>query len=194
MLKVGTCHYTGNFFPGKTRVLKWVVFPFLVIFCLHNAKCPCIFLPVATVASSVITDFEILNICTSKKDKHYFWKLVAKKVKWVNKNMGPWKWISHHFCVVWDLNQHNTTSQARIASHPLLTWSVHERDNHRNIRTPALYKRQVDIASHPLIIWSVHVRDNCRNVSTPVLYHKSSRDSHIPDPVQQQAGIFTQLK
>jgi hypothetical protein len=24
------------------------------------------------VAASVITDFEILNMCTSKKDKHYF--------------------------------------------------------------------------------------------------------------------------
>jgi hypothetical protein len=29
------------------------------------------------VAASVITDFEILNMCTSRKDKHYFWKLVA---------------------------------------------------------------------------------------------------------------------
>ena len=46
--------------------------PFLAIFCLHNAKCPCIFLPLATVAASVITNFEILNMCTSKKDKHYF--------------------------------------------------------------------------------------------------------------------------
>jgi hypothetical protein len=41
--------------------------PFLVIFCL-----PCIFLPLATVAASVITDFEILNMCTSQKDQHYF--------------------------------------------------------------------------------------------------------------------------
>jgi hypothetical protein len=74
MLKVGTCHYTGEiFFPEKQGFENNGLFsPFLVIFCLHNAKCPCIFLPPATVAASVITDFEILNMCTSKKDKHYF--------------------------------------------------------------------------------------------------------------------------
>jgi ribosomal protein L24E len=41
------------------------------------------------VAASVITDFEILNMCTFKKDKHYFWKLVPKEVKWVNESMSP---------------------------------------------------------------------------------------------------------
>jgi hypothetical protein len=41
------------------------------------------------VAASVITDFEILDMYTFKKDKNYFWKLVAKEVKWVNDNMSP---------------------------------------------------------------------------------------------------------
>jgi hypothetical protein len=64
MLKVGTCHYTGKIFSPKNKGLKIGLFsPFLVIFCLHNAKCPCIFLPLATVLASVITDFEILNKC-----------------------------------------------------------------------------------------------------------------------------------
>ena len=78
MLKVCTCHYTGEiFFPEKQGFENGLFSPFLVIFCLHNAKCPCIFLPLATVAASVITNFQISNMCTSKKDKHYFWKLVA---------------------------------------------------------------------------------------------------------------------
>jgi hypothetical protein len=38
-------------------------------------------------------------MCTSKKDKHYFWKLVAKEVKWVNEEVN-----SPPFWVVWDLN------------------------------------------------------------------------------------------
>jgi hypothetical protein len=41
------------------------------------------------VLVSVITDFEILNMCATKKDKHYFWKLVVKEVKRVNENMSP---------------------------------------------------------------------------------------------------------
>jgi hypothetical protein len=78
MLKVGTFHYTGEiFFPEKQGFENGLCSPFLVIFCLHNAKCPCISLPLATVAASVMTDFEILNMCTSRKDKHYFLKLVA---------------------------------------------------------------------------------------------------------------------
>jgi hypothetical protein len=60
------------FFPEKQGFEKGLFSLFLVIFCLHNAKCPIIFLPLATVTASVITDFEILNMCTSKKDKHYF--------------------------------------------------------------------------------------------------------------------------
>jgi hypothetical protein len=73
MLKVGTCHYTGEFFFLEKQGFENGLFsPFLVFFCLHNAKCPCTFLPLATVAASIITDFEILNMCTSKKDKHYF--------------------------------------------------------------------------------------------------------------------------
>jgi hypothetical protein len=73
MLKVGTCHYTGEiFFPEKQGFENGLFSPFLVNFCLHNAKCPGIFLCLATVAASVIMDFEILNMCTSKKDKHYF--------------------------------------------------------------------------------------------------------------------------
>jgi hypothetical protein len=72
VLMVGTI-ILGKFFPRKTiKGLKMGCFPpFLVIFCLH-AKCPSIFLSLATVAASVITDFEILNMCTFKKDKHYF--------------------------------------------------------------------------------------------------------------------------
>ena len=66
-----------------------MVIPFLVIFCLHNAKWPGIFLHLATVAASVVTDFKILDMYTFKKDKHCFWKLVAKKVKWMNENMSP---------------------------------------------------------------------------------------------------------
>jgi hypothetical protein len=42
--------------------------------------CPGIFLRLATVAASVITDFKIFNMYTSKKDEHYL-KLVAKEVK-----------------------------------------------------------------------------------------------------------------
>jgi hypothetical protein len=72
MLKVGTYHYTGEIFPEKQGLENGLFSPFLVIFCLHNAKCPSIFLPLATVAASVITDFEILNMCTSMKDKNYF--------------------------------------------------------------------------------------------------------------------------
>jgi hypothetical protein len=40
------------------------------------------------VVASVITDFKIFNMCTFRKDKHYFWKLVAKEVKWVHENMS----------------------------------------------------------------------------------------------------------
>jgi hypothetical protein len=73
MLKVGTCHYTEEFFPRKNKGFENGLFsPFLAIFCLHNAKSPCIFLPLATVLASVIRDFEILNKCTFWKDKHYF--------------------------------------------------------------------------------------------------------------------------
>jgi hypothetical protein len=48
-----------------------------------------IFLRLATVAASVTTNFKIFKMCTFNKDKHYFWKLVAKEMKWVNENMGP---------------------------------------------------------------------------------------------------------
>jgi hypothetical protein len=73
MLKVGTCHYTGKIFsPEKQGFENGLFSPFLVIFCLHNAKCSSIYLPLATVAASVITNFEILDICTSKKDKQSF--------------------------------------------------------------------------------------------------------------------------
>jgi hypothetical protein len=73
MLKVGTCNYTGDIFFSEKQGLENGLFsPSLVIFCLHNAKCPCIFLPPATVAASVITDFEILDMYTFKKDKNYF--------------------------------------------------------------------------------------------------------------------------
>jgi hypothetical protein len=107
VLKVGTCHYTMEFFFRKKQWFENGLFsPFLVLFCLHNAKCPGIFLHLATVVASVITDFKILNMCTSIKDKHYFWKLVAKEVKWVNENMSRLKWISRHFWVVWDQSIH----------------------------------------------------------------------------------------
>jgi hypothetical protein len=73
VLKVGTCHYTGEiFFPEKQGFENGLFSPFLVIFCLDNDKCPGIFLRIATVVASVITDLKILNMCTSKKDKHYF--------------------------------------------------------------------------------------------------------------------------
>jgi hypothetical protein len=80
VFKVGTCHYTGDFFSGKWFENE-LFSPFLVIFCVHNAKCSGIFLRLATVVASVITDFKILKICTFKKYKHYFSKLVAKEVK-----------------------------------------------------------------------------------------------------------------
>jgi hypothetical protein len=60
------------FFPEKQWFENGLFSPFLVFFGLHNANCPCIFLRLATVAASVITDFKILNMYTSKKDKHYF--------------------------------------------------------------------------------------------------------------------------
>jgi hypothetical protein len=73
VLKVDTCHYAGEFFfPEKQWFENGLFSPFLAIFCLHNVKCPGVFLRLATVVASVITDFKILNMCTSKKDKHYF--------------------------------------------------------------------------------------------------------------------------
>jgi hypothetical protein len=73
VLKVGTCHYTGEiFFPENQWFENGLFSPFLVISCLHTAKCPGIFRRLATVVASVIMDFKILNMCTSKKDKHYF--------------------------------------------------------------------------------------------------------------------------
>jgi hypothetical protein len=56
-------------FPGKTKVWKWVVFPIFsdFVFCFNDTKCPGVFLHLATVAASVITDFEIFYMCTSKK-------------------------------------------------------------------------------------------------------------------------------
>jgi hypothetical protein len=67
-----------RFFPWKNNGLKMGCFPhFTGIFCLHNTKYSCIFLRLAARVASVIKDFQILNMCTSKKNKHYFWKLVA---------------------------------------------------------------------------------------------------------------------
>jgi hypothetical protein len=70
-----------NFFPEKQGFENRLFSPFFVIFCVHNAKCPGIFLRLATMAASVITDFKICNMCTCKKDKHNFRILVAKEVK-----------------------------------------------------------------------------------------------------------------
>jgi hypothetical protein len=72
VLKVGTYHHTGNFFPEKQGFENGLFSPFLVIFCFHDTKCSGVFLRLATVTASVITDFKIFNMCTSKKDKHYF--------------------------------------------------------------------------------------------------------------------------
>jgi hypothetical protein len=65
VLKVGTCQYTGEMFsPEKQGFENGLFFPFLVIFCGHSFKCPSIFLCLATVAASVITDFKIfIKIC-----------------------------------------------------------------------------------------------------------------------------------
>jgi hypothetical protein len=99
VLKVGTYHYTGDFFFWKRRVWKWVVFPIVSNFLIWRYQVPrCTYL-----TSSAITDFEIFDKSTSKKDKP-FWKSVAREMKWVNENMGPYKWIFHHFGVNWDLN------------------------------------------------------------------------------------------
>jgi hypothetical protein len=85
MLKVGTCHYTVEIFSRKNKGLKMGCFPnFLAIFCLHNTKCHCIFLPLATVLASVITDFEILNKCTfiRKILNYYIMKVHCQDVEY----------------------------------------------------------------------------------------------------------------
>jgi hypothetical protein len=89
VLKVGTCQYTGEMFPPEKQGFENGLFSsFIVMFCVHNTKCPGIFLRLATVAASVITDFKIFHMCTYRKDKH-FWKYFAKEVKWVDENMSP---------------------------------------------------------------------------------------------------------
>jgi hypothetical protein len=59
------------------------------MFCFYNTKHPIVFLCLATVVASVITDIEIINMCTSKIDSHYFWKVVAKEMKCENEDLGP---------------------------------------------------------------------------------------------------------
>jgi hypothetical protein len=72
VLKVGTCHYTGDFFFRNKKGIEMCCFP---PFCFHDTKCPGVFLRLATMAESVSTDFKIINVCTSMKDKHYFLKI-----------------------------------------------------------------------------------------------------------------------
>jgi hypothetical protein len=61
----------GIFCPEKQEFENGLFPQFLVIFCFHDTKCPGVFLSLATVAASVITDFKIFIMCTSKKDKHW---------------------------------------------------------------------------------------------------------------------------
>jgi hypothetical protein len=69
VLKVGTCHFTGEIFSPEKRGLENGLYsPFLVIFCFHKNKYSGVFLRLATVAASVITDFKIFNKCTSEKN------------------------------------------------------------------------------------------------------------------------------
>jgi hypothetical protein len=78
-----------GFFPRKSSVWKKAVLPIFSVFCVHNAKCSGIFLRLTTLAASVITDFKIFDMYTSKKYQHYCWKLVAKEMKRVNVNISP---------------------------------------------------------------------------------------------------------
>jgi hypothetical protein len=98
-LSVGTCHYTGDFSPEKRGFEIGSFSSFLVIVCFHYYICPCVFLRLATVATSAITGFRISNIsntCISEKNRHIFWKIFAKEMKCENENMGPWNWNLHH--------------------------------------------------------------------------------------------------
>jgi hypothetical protein len=65
----------GTFLPEKRGLEIGFFSPFLVTFRFHSTKCPGVFLPLATVAASVIADFDISNMRTSKKDKHYFFNI-----------------------------------------------------------------------------------------------------------------------
>jgi hypothetical protein len=72
VLKVGTCHYAGEMFSPEKQAFENGLFSlFLVIFFVHNTKCPGIFLHLATVEASVITDSKIFNMCTSKNFENW---------------------------------------------------------------------------------------------------------------------------
>jgi hypothetical protein len=101
VLKVGTCHYT--WIKKELSAWKWAVFLILSDFCFHNTKCPSVFVRLETMAGSVVTDFKHFNMCMSKKDGHYIWKLVAKEMKSENDTRSVKENFFHHFWANWDL-------------------------------------------------------------------------------------------
>jgi hypothetical protein len=95
VLKVGACHYTGEIFLLEKQGFENGLFlPFLVIFCFHDTKCPLVFLRVATVAASVITDYKILNMRILLRGINIIFE------NWLpRRSRGPLKENFHHFWV-----------------------------------------------------------------------------------------------
>jgi hypothetical protein len=100
-------HYIAKLFcPEKRGCENGLFSSFLVIVCFHNTESPCVFLRLATVAATVITDFKIFTLCTSKNDRHHFLKLVAKEMKWANESRDSWKFSGGLYMAVSMISMH----------------------------------------------------------------------------------------